>query len=134
MAFKPGQSGNIKGRPPSINTAQQLRDTLVKDMPAIIQKLSDLAKQGDTAAAKLLLDRTYPAAKPQALPVNVGIGEGLSQTGGNIINAALSGQIPPDIGAQLITALANLAKVIETDDLLKRIEALEQGHVVKEPA
>jgi hypothetical protein len=33
--------------------------------------------------------------------------------------------VPPDIGAMLITALSNQAKIIEVDDLTKRIEALE---------
>jgi hypothetical protein len=35
------------------------------------------------------------------------------------------GQIPPDIGSQLITALANQSRIVEIDELTKRIEILE---------
>ncbi len=37
----------------------------------------------------------------------------------------MKGDTPPDIGAQLITALANQAKLIEITELEARIEALE---------
>jgi hypothetical protein len=44
----------------------------------------------------------------------------------------MTGKIPPDIGSQLITALANQTKIIEIDDLTKRIEVLEQTREHKE--
>jgi hypothetical protein len=56
----------------------------------------------------------------------------LAEQGNEIIKATMSGKIPPDIGSQLITALANQAKVIEIDELTKRIEALEQSSEHKE--
>ena len=34
-------------------------------------------------------------------------------------------RIPPDIGSQLITALTHQAKIVEIDDVLKRLDALE---------
>jgi hypothetical protein len=37
----------------------------------------------------------------------------------------LTGQIPPDIGAALITELSHQSKLVEIDDLTKRITALE---------
>jgi hypothetical protein len=45
----------------------------------------------------------------------------------------MSGNIPPDIASQLITALAAQSKIIETDDLTKRIEILESknGYIVR---
>lgn len=49
----------------------------------------------------------------------------LAEQGAAVVNAALSGTIPPDIGAQLITALSNQAKIVEIDELVKRVEALE---------
>ena len=44
---------------------------------------------------------------------------------GEIIRATLSGQIPPDIGAQLISALSNQGKLIELQELTQRVEKLE---------
>jgi len=59
------------------------------------------------------------------MPINVPINGTLSEQGGEIIKATRSGQIPPDMGSQLITALAAQAKIIEIDELTRRIEALE---------
>ena len=50
----------------------------------------------------------------------------LAEQGNEIIRATLSGNIPPDIGAQLITALANQGKLIELQELTERIEILEE--------
>jgi hypothetical protein len=37
----------------------------------------------------------------------------------------MSGKLAPDIGAGLINALAAQAKIVEADDVIRRIEALE---------
>ena len=123
--FKPGQSGNPKGRPKNKTPATLLRKSIIDDMPDIILKLVEQAKEGDTAAAKILLDRCVPSLKPQAMAINLPVNGTLAEQGGEIIRATLSGQIPPDIGSQLITALANQSKIIEIDELTKRIEILE---------
>jgi len=126
--FKPGQSGNPGGRPKGKTTAQKVRDMIgANDLKEIIGVLMVSAKNGDTAAAKLLLERACPALKPTALPVNVEYAPAaLAEQGGNVIKATMSGDIPPDIGSQLITALANQAKIVEIDELTKRVEALER--------
>lgn len=123
--FKPGVSGNPKGKPKDKTPATLLRKSIIDDMPDIILKLVEQAKEGDTAAAKILLDRCCPALKPQAMAISLPVNGTLAEQGGEIIRATLSGQIPPDIGAQLITALANQSKIIEIDELTQRIEALE---------
>jgi hypothetical protein len=40
--------------------------------------------------------------------------------------STLNGAVPPDVGSQLLTALASQGKLIELDELTKRIEALEE--------
>ena len=92
----------------------------------ILQAVIDAAIGGDMAACKMLLDRITPTLKAQALPVHIGIGDTLPETGGNVINATMSGQIPPDIGSQLITALANQAKIIEQQELIYRLTRIEK--------
>ena len=128
IKFKPGQSGNPKGRPKNKTPATLLRKSIVDDMPDIILKLIEQAKNGDTAAAKILLDRCVPTLKPQAIAVNLPVNGTLAEQGGEIIRATLSGQISPDIGAQLISALTSQSKIIEIDDLTKRIEILEANN------
>ena len=123
--FKVGVSGNPNGRPKDKTPATLLRKAIVEDMPEIILALIKQAKAGDTAAAKILLDRCCPPLKPQAMTINVPVGGTLAEQGGDIIRATLSGNIPPDVGAQLITALANQGKLIELQELTERIEILE---------
>ena len=60
------------------------------------------------------------------MTINLPINGTLAEQGGEIIRATLSEQIPPDIGAQLITALTNQSKIIEIDELTQRIEKLEE--------
>jgi hypothetical protein len=124
--FAVGVSGNPKGRKKGTTAAHLLRKSIADDMPEIILKLVEQAKNGDTAAAKILLDRCCPALKPQAMAINMPVNGSLAEQGGEIIRATLSGHIPPDVGAQLITALANQGKLIELQELTERIEILEE--------
>lgn len=84
------------------------------------------AKGGDTSAAKLLLDPALPALRPVDQPAPLALSEGLGQPGMEILAALGSGEITPDQGSKLLLALSALGHVLETDDLVKRIEALEE--------
>ena len=123
--FSAGISGNPAGRPKDKTPATMLRKSLADDMPYIITKLVELAKNGDVSAAKVLIDRVCPSLKPQSLPICLPVNGSLSQQGAEIISATLAGHIAPDTGGHLISALATQAKLVESIDLLKRIEALE---------
>ena len=80
--FQKGQSGNPTGRPRGIpSPATKLRKAIEQDIPDIIAALVNAAKQGDTTAARILLDRVVPPLRPQGMPVTVPIGESLSETG-----------------------------------------------------
>ena len=130
--FKAGQSGNPQGRPKDKTPATILRKAIADDMPAVLAVIIQQAKDGDMAAAKLLLDRICPALKPQAQTVELnGDSETLAGHGASIIEATFNGSMPADIAAQFMTALASQAKIIETTELLERIEQLEQQAVKK---
>jgi hypothetical protein len=123
--FTAGVSGNPKGRKKGTTAAHLLRKSIADDMPEIILKLVEQAKNGDTAAAKILLDRCCPSLKPQAMAINLPVNGTLAEQGNEIIRATMGGNIPPDVGAQLITALAAQSKIIEVEELTQRIIALE---------
>jgi hypothetical protein len=124
--WKTGQSGNPAGRPKDKTPATLLRKSIADDMPEIVKTLVDLAKGGDVQAAKVLLDRICPPLRPQALPVNIPTGATLPETGGNVIDATLSGSIAPDIGSMLIKALAEQGKLIELQEMAERLERIER--------
>jgi hypothetical protein len=131
MPFKKGTSGNPAGRKVSV-AAIKLRDLITTDdVQSILTVIIEQAKAGDIQAAKLILDRVCPALKPQSAPISLPFIESLAGQGNGIIKATMSGLIPPDIGSQLISALANQAKIIEVDELTKRIEALEVNNESK---
>lgn len=126
--WKPGQSGNPKGRPKGVpNPQTRLRKMI--DCEAIVTKLQAAALGGDVQAARTLLERALPVYRATAEPVNVaGIhgADTLTDKARVVLEAVADGRVPPDIGAQLVTAIGTVARVVEVDELLRRIEALEK--------
>ena len=65
MTFKPGESGNLVGRPKGITDKRvKLRELLQPHAQELIDKLVERAKLGDSWAMKLCIDRLIPPAKP----------------------------------------------------------------------
>lgn len=127
--FKPGQSGNPNGRPRGTGAAARIRSDIAEHVPGIIAKLAEQALDGDTTAARLLLERACPAIRPvdpaDALELQ---GQTLTEQGRSALAALANGEIATSQFAQILTALASLAKLVETDELERRIAALEGEH------
>lgn len=123
--FQPGTSGNPKGRPKTEHTV--LRGRLTNDADEIIQSVIDQAKQGDLAAAKLILDRILPPLRPTAAPVSIPLPNGTDPVSlaESFLAAAADGRISADTASQLLAATANLTRIIESQELKPRLEALE---------
>ena len=129
--FKQGQSGNPHGRPKgSRNYSTRLLEALDEDASELMRVTKEKALGGDMTAMKLLLDRILPVRRAVAPSINLpGLltADSLSDKARAVLSGVGAGKVSPDIAGQLITAIANTAKVVETDDLIRRIECLEQN-------
>ncbi len=127
--WKKGQSGNPKGRPPGVGPVNLLRAAIAARVPEILQKLITQALEGDTGAARLLLERAIAPLKSieptQALNLPDGT---LTEQGRAVLASVAAGQLAPGQGSQLIAAIGQLARVAEIDELTARITALENQH------
>jgi len=127
--FVKGRSGNPKGKPPGSGELQKLRASIAGDVPGILVGLVNAAKAGDVQAARLILDRVLPplkaaeATQPMSLPDST-----LTEQGRAVLASVASGELAVGQGAQLLGAIAGLARVVEIDNLETRVAQLEKQH------
>lgn len=125
--FKPGESGNPAGRPKGSGQIGQLRAAIAEHVPDIVTRLVDAAKAGDVPAARLLLERVLPPIRASEEPAPLTLPSGtFTEQGRAVLVAAGAGELAPSQAAQLLSGLASLAKLTETDELMRRIAALEE--------
>ncbi len=125
--WKVGVSGNPNGRPPGTGEVAKLRSGIAEHIPEIIEKLVFQAKDGDTQAARLLLERVCPPLKPTEQPVALSLpdDESLTVQGRAIVEAVATGTLAPGQAAGLLAGLGTLARIKELDELERRITQLE---------
>lgn len=124
--FKPGQSGNPKGRPPRPRTGPDaLRQRLLKEAPEILDALVESAKQGDPQSAKLVLDRCIGPLKPRDEPVTLPSDITLETAPRAIVGGLAAGTLTPGQAAQIAAAIGGLARSIESLEIAKRLDAIE---------
>lgn len=128
--WRPGQSGNPRGRPVGSGEVAKLRAAITEHLPEIIDALMERAVNGDIGAARLLLERGIAPLKAvePSQPVRLPDGD-LSAQGRAVIDSVASGDLSVGQGASLLSAISALARVVEVDELTRRIEALESRHV-----
>jgi hypothetical protein len=131
MAWQPGQSGNPRGRPTSAASRQKLRKAIERKAPAIIKKLVVLAEAGDVQAARTLLERVLPPMKTESAPMDlpdVAAATTSTEQAALIVKAVACGEIPADVGSQLLAGIGQAARVSEEmNQLRRRLEMLEEG-------
>ena len=127
MKWQSGQSGNPGGRKPGTGKIDKLRVALAKELPDVLEALVGQAKAGDIGAIKLILERTVPALRPvdAVAPLNLPVDGGLADQGRAVLAALASGYLPVNQAAGILQGLGNLAKLVELDELEKRVAALE---------
>jgi hypothetical protein len=130
MAFRKGQSGNKAGRPKGIKDKRvEFRGIIQARAKELVEKAVEKALEGDSTALRLCLERICPPLRPRDEPVSLTAFEGsLSDQGRAILTAMARGEITPSQVGELLAALSSQARLVEADELEKRIAALEQAN------
>ena len=124
--WEPGRSGNPAGRPSGTGQVAEIRAAIGERVPAILEQLITQAISGDVSAARLLLERVVPPLKAEELPVAFELQPGtLTARSATILQEVASGNLSVATGTQLIAAVGSIARVIEVDELARRIDLLE---------
>ena len=129
--FEKGRSGNPAGRPKNAGKVAKLRALLDPHAEDLVKKAKDMALEGDMTALRLCLDRLVPPIKIKDELVSVpglNSSNGLVEQGQAVIDALASSEITPGEAATLMQTVANQARIIEVDELERRITALESKH------
>lgn len=122
------RSPNPNGRPPGIvDKRTRVTQALMDDAPAITRVVIDAALAGDIQAATLVLSRVTPVLKAQAERVQFNLDANASATdqAASVLAAIASGDVSPDVGKQIIEAVAALYGIKQIDEIARRLEALE---------
>ncbi len=128
--FKPGQSGNPKGKPKGARHKATLAalELLDGEAESLTRKAVELAMEGDTTALRLCLERIAPPRKDApvsfSLPEMKTAGDALTAIN-SIVQAVAKGELTPGEATSLAGLIEAFRKVAETNDLEQRITRLE---------
>lgn len=123
--FKPGQSGNPGGRPQGSGNVirAQLTEAWDEIKPVLLQKALD----GDIGAIRIIAERVCAPVRATEATAPFDLdGTTLTDRARSVVTALGAGELAPSQAAQLLQAIGSLAKVVEVDELTRRIQALEE--------
>lgn len=131
--FRKGQSGNPKGKPPGTrNVALRALDAIgERAAQDLLRTVIAKAAEGDMQAARILLDRVWPARKGRRVtftlpPVETAVD--VHKAVAAILKATASGQITIEEGQGLAAILETQRRTLELGELERRLSALESTH------
>ena len=105
--------------------AEAIREQIKEAIPGVVARLIEASEGGDIGASKLLLERVLPALKPTDQPIQLPMPATPADAARTVLGAVSTGLVTPDEAGKLLAGIGSLARVIEVDELLKRIERLE---------
>lgn len=130
-AWRKGESGNVKGRPPGArNRSTVAAETLLDGQSkALTQVCIDRALGGDSVALRLCLERILPPRKDRPIRVvlpPIGKAADVPHVLASVLALVGNGELTPDEGVRLAQVIEQVRKAIETSELEQRIATLEQ--------
>ncbi len=130
--FKPGVSGNPRGRPKSNTALRSLSATerlLAKGVKGVTETVLKLAQEGDVGAARLVLDRVSPPRRGRLTtfllpPINSqrDVADALH----GLLVATSQGKVTPTEAAELSGIVEKLGAALGEVELEERIAKLKR--------
>lgn len=126
------KSPNPIGRPVGSSPQSKLVERMLENADGILDAIIAKAVEGDVNAASLILSRIVPSIKAQSERVQFPFSPDapVSQQVEMVLAAISDARIAPDVGRQIIDAVASLAQIRASEDLEARIAALEEARGV----
>ncbi len=127
---RPFQAGNA-GRPKGARnkTTLAMEALLEGEAEVIARKAVEMAKEGDTTALRLCMDRLMPARKdrhvPFALPKLETAADAVKATAA-LVEAVAAGDLTPSEAAELSKLVEGFTRAADLHDIQTRLERLEQ--------
>lgn len=132
MKFKPGQSGNPKGKAKGTrNRATMAAKAILEgEAEALTRKAVQMAMSGDPVALRLCLERIYPKPKEGAIKAKlprIDKAENIPKAMATIFAMVGTGSLTPDQAQTLSGIITNQGKALELAELERRIQILEEA-------
>ena len=130
--FQKGKSGNPRGRPEGSRNKATIAAQMLLDGEAeeLTRKCVELAKDGNTTALRLCLERLLPPRKDRPITValpSIEKPEDAVKAIAAVTTAVARGDLTPSEGQAVATILEAHRKAVELAEIERRLTALEQG-------
>jgi hypothetical protein len=129
--FAKGFVANPAGKPKGTrHNATRLAEALIDGRAKeIVDKAIEMALAGDPTAVRLVLDRLCPPRRERPVSLempSIKSATDLITAAAALTDATASGDITPSEAASLSTLVGNVAKAIETVEIVARLERIEE--------
>jgi hypothetical protein len=128
--FPKGTSGNPAGKPKGARHRATRAAELLLDgeARALTRKCIELAKEGDTTALRLCLERIVPPRKDRpvsfAMP-EIASADDAAKLMASILAAVAAGDVTPSEASDIARLVETFTKVLETAEFERRLKVLE---------
>lgn len=140
--FKPGVSGNPRGRPRGIvEKRARVTNALLRDAAKIAEVVSAAAQGGDMTAAALVLARSVPTLKPEGSLVQFELDTSapLAKQIEQVTQAVANSELTIEEGKQMADVIRQLAEVRalenggddKADKLIEAFKQMAQSEMVR---
>lgn len=131
MPWKKGQSGNPAGKAKGTRNRATLLAlaAMESELEAIVRRIIDAAKDGDMAAARLIVDKLIPVSRETPIqmaltPITNIASCRIAQA--EVIAAVSSGELFPSQAEAVSTLIEHQRRGLESEALEERLKAIEE--------